>query len=399
VEGGFVPLPVEEMAMAKLSQTLNSARFRGAFYQMLVIGGTVALAGYLVSNTLHNLSARGIATGFGFLTREAGFDIGESLVAYSAADSYGRAIVVGLFNTLAVSVAGIALASFLGLVFGVARLSSNWAVSRVASLYVEVVRNVPLLLQLFVWYGAVMALPGPRQAIELAPHTFLSNRGLKIPLPAEDPLHLAMLAAVAIGGVMAWQVSRWARRRQEATGRPFPTLSAGLGLLVVPALLVWLVGGMPTAMDLPHMAGFNFVGGGTLSPEFTALLLGLSVYTGGFIAEIVRSGIQVVPPGQTEAAIALGLPPAKTLRLVILPQALRVIIPPLTSQFLNLTKNTSLALAIGFPDLVSVTNTAANQTGQVVESVALMMAVFLAISLGISVFMNWYNKKVALVTR
>lgn len=385
--------------MLELGKSLNSAKVRGVIYQILVVGITIAAGAYLVSNTLHNLASRGIATGFDYLGREAGFDVGESLIAYSAADTYGRAVVVGLLNTVLVSLCGIALATILGLLFGIARLSSNWLLAKIASAYVEVVRNVPLLLQLLVWYGAVMVLPGPRQAIEFLPSFYLSNRGLKMPWPAEHPAHAYVWLALLVGILAAWAVARWARRRRERTGQPFPAILAGAGLIIGLPLAVLAVAGFPVALEVPRMAGFNFTGGATLSPEFTALVVGLSVYTGGFIAEIVRSGIQAVPVGQTEAALALGLSPTRTLRLVILPQALRVIVPPLTSQFLNLSKNSSLALAIGYPDLVSVSNTAANQTGQVVESVSLMMMVFLAFSLAIASFMGWYNKKVALVTR
>jgi general L-amino acid transport system permease protein len=376
-----------------------SARFRGILYQVVVVALVVALGWYLVHNTLTNLAARGIATGFDFLGREAGFDIGESPIAYTPADSYAHALVVGLLNTLVVAALGIALATLIGVVVGIARLSGNWLVARLATLYVEGVRNVPLLLQLFVWYGIVTSLPGPRQALNPLPGIFLSNRGLKVPLPEAHPIHPWLLLALLGGFGLAWGVRRWAIARHDRTGRPFPWMLTGLGLTLGLPLVLFLAVGAPLAMDVPTLRGFNFAGGGTLSPEFAALLAGLSVYTAAFIAEIVRSGILAVPAGQTEAALSLGLSRAKTLRLVIMPQALRVIIPPLTSQYLNLTKNSSLAVAIGYPDLVSVANTTINQTGHAVEGIGVVMAVFLVISLALSLLMNWYNAKVALVTR
>lgn len=378
---------------------LNSARFRGILFQGVVVALVVALGWYLVHNTLTNLAARGIATGLDFLGREAGFDIGESSIPYSAADSYARALLVGLVNTLDVAGLGIALATIIGLVVGIARLSGNWLVARLATFYVEGVRNVPLLLQLFVWYGLVTALPGPRQALNPLPGIFLSNRGLKVPLPESHPIHPWMLAALVVGLALAWLLRRWAVARQARTGRQFPRGLAGTGLALGLPLVVFLAAGAPLAWDVPSLRGFNFAGGGTLSPEFAALLAGLSIYTAAFIAEIVRSGILAVPPGQTEAALSLGLSRGKTLRLIILPQALRVIVPPLTSQYLNLIKNSSLAVAIGYPDLVSVANTSINQTGHAVEGVAVIMAAFLTISLALSLLMNWYNARVALVTR
>lgn len=377
----------------------HSARFRGVVYQVLVVAIVVALGWYLVHNTLANLAARGIATGLGFLGQEAGFDIGESPIPYSAADTYLHALTVGALNTLAVGFWGILLASVVGLVVGIARLSGNWLVARLATLYVEVVRNVPVLLQLFVWYGLVTALPVPRQALNPLPGVFLSNRGLKVPVPQADPVHLVMLVALVVGVVLAWVVRRWAVSRQQRTGQPFPWVSVGVALALGLPLVVFLGAGAPMTMDVPHLQGFNFLGGATLSPEYAALLMGLTIYTAAFIAEIVRSGILAVPHGQTEASMSLGLSRGKTLRLVVLPQALRVIVPPLTSQYLNLIKNSSLAVAIGYPDLVSVANTSINQTGHAVEGVGVVMAAFLTISLALSLVMNWYNSKVALVTR
>jgi general L-amino acid transport system permease protein len=375
----------------------NDRRVRSVLYQVAVIGGMALLGAYLVSNTLANLASRNIATGFGFLGREAGFGVSESLIEYSPADSYARVLLVGLLNTLKVSVVGIVLATIIGTIAGIARLSRNWLVARFASVYVEGLRNIPVLLQLFFWYALISELlPGPRQALNPLPGVFLSARGLKFPEPVWQTTHLLMFIAVLVGIAAAWVIGRWARIRRERSGQLFPSIQVGLALMLGPPILVWILGGAPTAMNVPELRGFNFVGGFTVTPEFTALLVGLVLYTGTFIAEIVRGGILAVAHGQTEAGLALGLSRGQVLRLIILPQALRVIIPPLTSQYLNLTKNSSLAIAIGYPDLVSTANTAINQTGQAVEGIAIIMAVYLTVSLSISTFMNWYNRRIAL---
>ncbi len=385
---------------AAINWSLNNPTVRALLYQVLVVVLVVAAAWYLIANTVHNLESRRITSGFGFLARESGFAIGESLIEFGPADTYFRALVVGVLNTIRVSVVGIVLATLVGVLIGLARLSKNWLLSKFASLYVEVLRNVPLLLQLFFWYAIISEnLPGPRQALEPLPGTFLSNRGIRFPIPAPDPVHVFTLLAAVAGAIASYFVYRWARQRQAATGEQFPVLWASLGLIIGLPVAVWLIGGAPMAWELPKMQGFNFQGGGTLSPEFAALLMGLVTYTAAFIAEIVRSGILAVSHGQTEAALALGLRRAKVMQLVILPQALRVIVPPTTSQYLNLTKNSSLAVAIGYPDLVSIANTAINQTGQAIEGIAIIMAVHLTISLSISGFMNWYNRHIALVER
>jgi general L-amino acid transport system permease protein len=375
----------------------NDRRMRSVLYQVAVIGGVVLLGAYLVSNTLANLESRNIATGFGFLGREAGFGVSESVIEYSPADSYARVLLVGLLNTLKVSIVGIVLATIIGTIAGIARLSRNWLVARFASVYVEGLRNIPVLLQLFFWYALISELlPSPRQALNPLPGVFLSARGLKFPEPVWQTAHLLMFIAVLVGIAAAWVIGRWARIRRERSGQLFPSIQVGLALVLGLPLLVWILGGAPTAMNVPELSGFNFVGGFTVTPEFMALLVGLVLYTGTFIAEIVRGGILAVAHGQTEAGLALGLSRGQVLRLIILPQALRVIIPPLTSQYLNLTKNSSLAVAIGYPDLVSTANTAINQTGQAVEGIAIIMAVYLTVSLSISTFMNWYNRRIAL---
>src|SRR5690606_31099534 len=315
----------------------NDPATRALLYQVIVVGVVGFVVWYLVSNTLHNLAVRNISTGFGFLGREAGFAIGESPVAYTPADTYGRAIWVGLLNTLRVSVVGIVLATLLGTLIGIARLSKNWLVSGVASVYVEVMRNIPLLLQLFFWYAIITEnMPGPRQALTPLPGVFLSNRGLKLPSLEGDALDW-ILGGLGLAIVLVLLVAHWARRRQAATGQIFPLASVSIALLLALPLAGWVAGGAELSLNVPVLKGFNFVGGITLSPEFSALLLGLVIYTSAFVAEVVRSGIQAVGKGQWEAANALGLSRSRTLRLVILPQALRVIIPPMTSQYLNLT--------------------------------------------------------------
>ncbi|MGB3290290.1 MAG: amino acid ABC transporter permease [Burkholderiaceae bacterium] len=377
----------------------NDPGLRSLIYQVLVLGIVGLGVWYLVANTLHNLAVRNISTGFGFLGREAGFAIGESVIDYTPADTYGRAIWVGILNTLRVSVAGIVAATLLGTLLGIARLSKNWLVSRVASAYIEVMRNIPLLLQLFFWYAIITeVMPGPRNALHPMPGVFISNRGLKLPSVQGDALDwivgglaLAIIAIVALG--------HWARKRQDATGRIFPLGRAALALLIAFPVAGWLISGASLTLEMPVLKGFNFSGGINMSPEFAALLAGLIIYTSAFVAEVVRSGIESVSKGQWEAAEAIGLPRARLLRLVILPQALRVIVPPMTSQYLNLTKNSSLAVAIGYPDIVSVVNTTLNQTGQAIEGILIIMAAYLTVSLSISIFMNWYNKRIALVER
>ena len=378
----------------------NDPKWRSVLYQLGVLVMVGLLGYYLVSNTLINLEKQAIATGFGFLDKEASFEIGESVIPYSAANKYARALLVGVLNTLLVSFIGVILTVILGTLIGILRLSSNWLVSKLAAVYIEVFQDIPVLLQLFFWYAFFYeVLPSPRQALSPFSGVFLSNRGLVLAVPESHPAHFHMLIAFGVGCLIVYFLRRWARKRQARTGLPFPVLRVSIGILVVLPLLAWLAGGAPTAMSVPELRGFNFQGGQNVSPEFTALLLGLVLYTAAFVAEVVRAGIQSVSKGQTEAAMSIGLKSTQVLNLVILPQALRVIIPPLTSQMLNLTKNSSLAVAIGYPDFVSVAGTAINQTGQAIEGVAMIMIVYLCFSLSTSAFMNWYNKKVALVER
>src|SRR5215470_2412205 len=373
---------------------------RGIIFQVLFVAAVAALGAFLVHNTLVNLRRQNIASGFGFLDREAAFGIGQSLIAYSPTDTYARAFLIGLLNTLYVAALGIVLATIVGTLIGLARLSGNWLVARLAQIYVETFRNIPLLLQLFFWWALLRgAAPGPREAWQVLPDVFVSNRGIVFPVPREHPAFQWMGLAFVIGAAAAYFVHRWARARQAQTGRQFPAGWVGLGLILGLPLLVFLGFGAPLSLDIPALKGFNFSGGASLSPEFGALLLGLVLYTGSFIAEIVRAGILAVSWGQSEAAMALGLKPGQRMRLVVLPQALRVIVPPMTSEYLSITKNSSLAVIIGYPDLVSIANTTINQTGQAVEGIAMIMAVYLAISLSISLLMNLYNRAVALVER
>ncbi len=391
-------LPVSE-APSKASFWYDP-KVRGVMYQIGAMAMVGLLAYYLMTNTMANLERQSIATGFGFLDKQASFEIGESLISYSAASTYARALVVGALNTLLVSFIGIIITLILGTFIGIARLSSNWLVSRLSAIYIEVFQDIPVLLQLFFWYAFFYEiLPSPRQALNLFQGVFLCNRGLIFGIPAAHPVWKFVGLAFVAGCAAIYLIRRWARKRQDRTGQIFPLMRVSAAILIGLPLLVWWLGGAPTAMNVPALKGFNFKGGVSVSPEFTALLLGLVLYTAAFVAEVVRAGIQSVSKGQSEAAMSIGLKPGQVLNLVILPQALRVIIPPLTSQMLNLTKNSSLAVAIGFPDFVSVAGTTINQTGQAIEGVVLIMAVYLIFSLSTSAFMNWYNKKMKLVER
>lgn len=373
---------------------------RSIVYQIGAAFFVAFIAWYLVSNTMTNLANQNIATGFGFLEKEAAFEIGESLIKYSAADHYFKALCVGFLNTLLVSFIGIILSVVLGTFLGIARLSKNWLINKCAAAYIEFFQDIPVLLQLFFWYAFFYEmLPSPKQAVTPFEGLFLCNRGLIFGIPAAHPVYKYMAAVLVFSAIVIFFLKRWAKKRQEATGQIFPMVKTSVLLLLGFPFVCWLMGGAPTQMNVPVLTGFNFKGGVVVSPEFAALLLGLVLYTAAFVAEVVRAGIQAVSKGQTEAAMAIGLKPGQLLNLIILPQALRVIIPPLTSQMLNLTKNSSLAVAIGFPDFVSVAGTAINQTGQAIEGVMLIMVVYLFFSLSTSAFMNWYNKRTQLVER
>lgn len=379
----------------------HDPRLRALLLQLLFLAAVLAVLGYVLHNTLVNLESRGISTGFAFLSTEAGFGIVQILIDYSETSSFGRTFVVGLLNTLLVSALGILLATLIGLLIGVARLSPNWLIARLAAAYVEVFRNIPLLLQIFFWYFAVLrTLPHPRQSLSLGEAVFLNLRGLYLPRPIFEPGFEFVLGTAVVAAVAALLLKRWSRRHRERTGRQVPAGWIGLVALFALPGATFALTGTPLDWELPSLTGFNFRGGITVIPELAALLLALSIYTAAFIAEIVRAGIIGVPVGQNEAAAALGLRGGQRLRLVVLPQALRGIIPPLTSQYLNLLKNSSLATAIGYPDLVNVfAGTTLNQTGQAVEVIAMTMAVYLTLSLLISLLMNWYNARIALTER
>jgi general L-amino acid transport system permease protein len=375
---------------------------RGIILQLLVALAIVAVAAFFIHNTVVNLEKRGIASGFGFMRNTAGFDISIALVPFSMAGStYARAFLVSLINTLLVSAIGIVLATILGFIIGVARLSKNFIIRTLAAIYVDVIRNIPLLVQIIFWYfGVLTTLPSVKQSLRFLDIFFLNGRGLYMPAPQLQPGFWILPTAALVGIAAAAAVGVWARRRQMRTGQQFHSFWAGVALIVGLPLLVGLLGGFHLVWSAPELKGFNFVGGMVILPEFVAILLALSIYTAAFIAENVRAGVLAVSHGQTEAASALGLRSGQVTHLVVLPQALRVIVPPLTSQYLNLIKNSSLAVVIGYPELVSVfMGTVLNQTGQAVEVIAITMGVYLAISLLISLFMNWYNRRIALVER
>jgi general L-amino acid transport system permease protein len=380
---------------------LNDPVIRGVIYQIVVGLLVAAFFFWIITNTAANLAAQNKTTGFDFLWRTAGFDISFALFHWDRTSYYWEAFLVGLTNTLLVAVIGIVFATILGFALGIARLSSNWIIARLATIYIETIRNVPLLLQLFFWYFAVLkAMPAVRNSLELPFDTFINQRGLFVPRPIPDDQFGWVVVAVLVSIALSLVLRRWAKLRLEATGQRFPVFISSVIMIVGLTALVWLVSGASVDFDPPVLQRFNFAGGLALPPEFVALAFGLVIYTAAFIAETVRAGILAVSHGQTEAAQSLGLKEGDRLRLVIVPQAMRVIVPPLTSQYLNLTKNSSLGAAIGYPELVNVfAGTALNQTGRAIEIIAMTMAVYLTFSLLTSVIMNWYNARVALVER
>jgi general L-amino acid transport system permease protein len=380
----------------------NDPKIRSIIYQVALCAAVGFLIYGAATNAIDNLRRAHIASGFGFWDTTAGFDISQTLISYSSqASTYGRAFWVGLLNTLLVAGFGIVLATILGFIVGISRLSKNWLVAKVATGYVETIRNIPLLLQLLFWYNAVLkSLPAMRESIVIPGGAFLNNRGLFLPEPVFLHGFDAVAAAIVVGVAGAIGFAIWARKRQERTGQQAPVFWVVLALVIGLPLVVLALKGFPLEFSYPQAGRFNISGGIEVLPEFAALLFGLSIYTAAFIAEVVRAGILAVSGGQIEAAYSLGLKPAPTLRLIVVPQAMRVIIPPLTSQYLNLIKNSTLAVAIGYPDLVQVfTGTVLNQTGQAVEVVAITMLVYLTISLVTSLLMNIYNRRVALVER
>jgi general L-amino acid transport system permease protein len=374
--------------------------WRSILTQVFVLLSIGALIWYLFDNTVENLQARGIGTGFGFLWRVTSLPIPNTWLDYTAGVStYGRAIAIGLLNTITVSFVVIVLATILGTIVGVARLSSSWLMSRAAGAYVEVMRNVPVLLHLLFWYQLLLKLPGPRRAFNPVTGVFISNRGIRYPSLELDAAQLWTLLALVIGIALAALLTRANRLRGERTGDRRPIWPLALLVVATPPLLVWVLTGTTFTLVMPELAGFDIRGGNAMTPELSALVIGLTIYASAFVAEIVRAGIQGVPKGQREAAGAVGLGKVATLRLVVLPQALRIIIPPMTSEYLGIIKNSSLAVAVGYPDLVAIINSTVSDTGQALEGVAIIMLAFLAISLAVSLFMNWYDARVALTTK
>jgi general L-amino acid transport system permease protein len=390
-----------QISAPKQRLSLSDPKVRAWLFQIITVVAVVAMGWYLFDNTQTNLQHRGITSGFGFLENSAGFGIAQHLIPFTESDTYARVFLIGLLNTLLVTFIGVILATLLGFIVGVARLSNNWIINKLATVYVEVFRNIPPLLQILFWYFAVfLTLPGPRAAHGFFGSFFVSSRGLNMPAAIATDAAWPFVISVVLAIVAIVLMTRWANKRFEATGVPFHKFWAGLALFIVIPALCTLIFGAPVHWEVPELKGFNFVGGWVLIPELLALTLALTVYTAAFIAEIVRSGIKSVSHGQTEAARSLGLRPGPTLRKVIIPQALRVIIPPLTSQYLNLAKNSSLAAGIGYPEMVSLfAGTVLNQTGQAIEVIAITMSVYLAISISISLLMNWYNKRIALIER
>ena len=384
-----------------MMKILNNRDVRRWIAQIATLAALIAIVWFFVGNARENMTKAGIATGFGFLNITTGLDEPFKLIDYGPQSSYGRLLLVGVLNTLLISAVGVVLATLLGFLLGIARLSNNWLLARVAGAYVEFVRNIPLLLFVFYWYFGVLAsLPNPRGSWSLFDLFFLNNRGLALPSPTDPTPLIAMGVALVVGLIGAWLAVRFGRRRQAETGQPFPYLTAWLvGGLLLP-LIAGMIGGTQSGWDVPRLGGFNVAGGIKVTPEFVALLGALVTYTAGFIAEVVRGGILSVTKGQREAAAALGLRPSLALRLVVIPQAMRVIIPPMTNQYLNLVKNSTFGQVIAFPELFKVlAGTTFNQVGQAIEIMFMLLSIYLVISLSVSALMNWYNRKIALVTR
>ena len=378
---------------------LSSGTPRTFILQLLLVLGAALVIAFIVSNTVANLQRYGLSAGYGFLFNTSAFDINQRLIAYDSTHTYGRAFIVGGLNTVLVAALGIVAATVIGFLAGVLRLSNNFLVSRAVTIYVEFTRNVPLLLQIIFWWVILLALPRVRDSVSIADTFYLNNRGVQLPAPVFAQAAIGILIALVVAVIAALLLARWADARREATGKKFAAGWTGLALIVGLPLAMYFILGRPVTFDVPVMGRFNLQGGFTVTPELVALWIALATYTGAFISEIVRAGILSVGKGQTEAAGSLGLPPWLTMRRIILPQALRAIVPPLTSQYLNLTKNSSLAVAIGYQDLVSVGNTILNQSGQALEVISIFMIIYLSLSLLTSALMNWYNRRIALVER
>ena len=390
----------QKLAPKKRDWSWRSQAFRGIIYQLIAVGLLGFAVWWLATNTLENMRIRGIQSGFGFLAQPAGFDIGESIIEFDSANPYWKAFLVGLSNTLRVAIIGIFFTTILGTLIGIGRLSKNFLLRGLCTWYVELFRNIPVLIQLLMWYFILTTLlPPVAEALQLGPGMYVSKSGMSFPIPEWGFGQALAAAGMVVGLVVSAFYRRWSRAQFERTGIPRATFWPSVAMVVGLGLIGWLAGGAPTALEFPEKTEMNVSGGGAVTPEFLAVVIGLTIYTAAFVAEIVRSGIQSVAWGQSEAASALGLSRGQQLKLVLLPQAMRVIIPPMTNQYLNLTKNSSLAVAIGYPDLVSISNTTLNQTGRAVECIAIIMAVYLTLSLATAALMNWYNSRAAIKER
>ena len=380
---------------------LRDRKVRGILFQLLTVIGLVAFLWYIGTNTIHNIEQRGIKTGFGFLTGTSGFAINDSPIAYNETYTYWRVFLVGLLNTIIISVIVIFLSSILGLLIGVLRLSNNWLVAKLSSIYIDIFRNIPILLQILFWYNVVLAtLPSPRKSIEMLGSIFINNRGIYIPKPALNSTTISIMVSIVLIFVGTFFLNKWSNKRHEKTGQEFPVLLTWIGLMIVVPILAYFMGGANFNFSYPVLKGFNFTGGKTFYPEFLALTFALTIYTATFIAEAVRSGIEAVNKGQKEAAASIGLSGYQSLKLVVLPQAIRIAIPPTINQYLNIVKNSSLATAIGYPELVTVfAGTSLNQVGQAIEIISMTMLVYLVISLVVSALLNWINFKMKIKER
>ncbi len=380
---------------------LRDRKIRGYIFQFITVVGLVAFLWYIGTNTAHNIEQRGIKTGFAFLHSTAGFGINDSPISYNPSDTYGRVFLVGLLNTLIVSFVAIILSTILGLIIGILRLSENWLVRKLSSAYIEIFRNIPILLQILFWYNVVLrSLPSPRQSISIFGKIFINNRGVYVPKPAWDTTTIAIILSIVFVVIFTFFLNRWAKKRHDATGEEFPVLLTSIGMFVVFPVLAYFIGGANFDFSYPHLRGFNFQGGKQYYPEFIALAMAITIYTATFIAEAVRSGIEAVGKGQKEAAASIGLSKYQSLKLVVLPQAIRIAIPPTINQYLNIVKNSSLATAIGYPELVTVfAGTTLNQVGQAIEIISITMLVYLVISLLVSAVLNWINFKMKIKER
>ncbi|WP_024954606.1 amino acid ABC transporter permease [Sulfurospirillum arcachonense] len=384
-----------------MMHALRNQKVRGILFQLLTVIGLVAFLWYIGSNTMSNIEQRGIKTGFEFLNSTAGFGIDEAPISYQETDTHGRVFFVGLSNTLIIGFVGIIFSTILGLIIGVLRLSNNWLIRKMSAAYIDIFRNIPILLQILFWYNVVLkSLPAPRKSLEFAGDIFMNNRGLYIPQPDINSTTLTILASFVVAIVSIFFLNIWGNKKQEETGKDFPIIIIGFALFIILPIIAYFIGGANFNFDYPSLQGFNFRGGKSISPEFLALTFALVIYTATFIAEAVRSGIEAVSKGQKEAAASIGLSQYQALKLVVLPQAIRIAIPPTINQYLNLIKNSSLATAIGYPEIVTVfSGTSLNQVGQAIEIIAMTMLVYLTISLVVSAILNWFNHKMKIKER